>query len=72
MIVQETCAKKLIEKIKERMTHLRLGHCLDKSIDIGAIVDPSQKRAIAAYVEEARKQGAEVFQSCASMPEDGS
>lgn len=72
LIVQETCAKRLIDKIKERMTHLRLGHCLDKSIDMGAIVDPSQKKAIAAYVEEAKRQGAEVFQSCASMPEDGS
>lgn len=72
MIVQETCAKRLIEKIKERMTHLRLGHCLDKGIDMGAIVDPSQKKSIAAFVEEAKKQGAEVYQACASMPSEGS
>ena len=57
MIVQETCAKQLVDKIKERMTHLRLGHCLDKVIDMGAIVDPSQKKAIEAFVEEARKEG---------------
>ena len=72
MIVQETCAKRLIEKIKERMTHLRLGHCLDKGIDMGTIVDPSQKKSIAAFVEEAKKQGAEVYQACASMPSEGS
>ena len=72
MIVQESCAKRLIDKLKERMTHLRLGHCLDKGIDMGAIVDPSQKKAIAAFVEEAKKEGAEVYQNCASMPSDGS
>ena len=72
LIVQETCAKPMIDKIKERMKHLRLGHCLDKGIDMGAIVDPSQKKAIAAFVEEARKEGAEVYQNCASMPTDGS
>ena len=54
------------------MTHLRLGHCLDKVIDMGAIVDPSQKKAIEAFVEEARKEGAEVYQSCACMPSNGS
>lgn len=72
LIVQETCAKQLVDKIKERMTHLRLGHCLDKVIDMGAIVDPSQKKAIEAFVEEARKEGAEVYQSCACMPSNGS
>ena len=72
MIVQETCAKKLIDKIKERMAHLRLGHSLDKCIDMGAIVDPSQKKSIEAFVEEAKKQGAEVYQNCATMPSDGS
>lgn len=72
MIVQETCAKKLIDKIKERMKHLRVGNSLDKCIDMGAIVDPSQKKSIEAFVEEARKQGAEVYQNCATMPSNGS
>ena len=62
----------MIEKIKERMTHLQLGHCLDKGIDMGAIVDPSQKKSIAVFVEEAKKQGAEVYQACASTPAEGS
>ena len=38
---------------------------------MGAIVDPSQKKAIAAFVEEARREGAEVYQTCASMPSEG-
>ncbi|EDO38308.1 predicted protein [Nematostella vectensis] len=68
LLVQETCAQRMIKKIKERMTHLRLGDPLDKSIDMGAIVDPSQQKSVAKMVEEARAEGAEVYQKCASLP----
>lgn len=43
------------------MSHLRLGDSLDKSIDMGAIVDPIQRRSIEAFVEKARQEGAEVL-----------
>lgn len=59
LLVQETCADTLVSKLKERMKHLRLGNSLDKTIDMGAIVDPSQKKSVAALVDEARKDGAE-------------
>lgn len=39
---------------------MRLGSSLDKVCDMGAIIDPCQKKYIAEYVEEARKEGAEV------------
>ena len=42
------------------MTHLRLGDSLDKAIDMGALVDESQKRTIDMYVQSAREEGAEV------------
>ena len=42
LLVQETVYAKMVAKIKERMTHLRLGDSLDKGIDMAAIVDPSQ------------------------------
>lgn len=61
LLVQETIHDKLIEKIKERMKHLRVGTSLDKCIDIGAIVDPSQKKSVEQFVEEARAEGAEVL-----------
>lgn len=51
---------KLIDKLKERLTHFRLGDSLDKTIDMGAIVDETQKQSIEEFVEEARKEGAEV------------
>lgn len=71
LIVQESCSEQLIKKIKERMSHLRLGNSLDKCVDMGAIVDPSQKKSIDEFVQDAKNTGAEVFQSCASMPDTG-
>ena len=50
----------MIEKLRDRIQNLRLGHSLDKSVDMGAIVDPSQKKSVEQYVEEARSEGAEV------------
>ena len=44
------------------MTHLRLGDSLDKGIDMGAIVDESQKKTIDGYVQKAKEEGAEVRQ----------
>lgn len=44
------------------MTHLRLGDSLDKGIDMGAIVDESQKKTIDGYVKKAKEEGAEVKQ----------
>lgn len=60
LIVQESCSAQLIKKIKERMSHLRLGDSLDKCVDMGAIVDPSQKKSIDEYVQDAKNTGAEV------------
>ena len=52
----------MISKLKERMTHLRIGDSLDKGIDMGAIVDPSQRNSIDEYVQKARQEGADVSQ----------
>jgi aldehyde dehydrogenase (NAD+) len=71
LLVQENISEVMISKIKERMNHLRLGDSLDKSIDMGAIVDESQKKTIEGFITKAREEGAEVYQSCASMPSTG-
>ena len=52
---------KLVAKLKERMSRLRVGNSLDKAVDIGAIVDESQRKTVEEYVEQARKEGAEVL-----------
>jgi len=62
LLVQQSVYHKLIAKVKERMTKLRLGHSLDKAVDMGPIVDASQRRTIEEYVEGARQEGAEVYQ----------
>ena len=59
-MVQEGIHDKLVSKLKERLSHFRVGDSLDKVVDMGAIVDESQRKSIEEYVEEARKEGAEV------------
>ena len=49
-----------MEKLKERLTHFRVGDSLDKAVDMGAIVDESQRKSIEEYVESARQEGADV------------
>lgn len=35
---------------------------------MGAIVDPSQRVSIDKYVQQAKEEGAEVYQACATIP----
>lgn len=51
----------MILKLKERMSHLRLGDPLDKCIDMGALVDQNQLNSVSKCVEEAIADGAEVL-----------
>ena len=63
LLVQSTVFDKFIGKLKTRLGHFRIGHSLDKTIDMAAIVDESQRRSVAEFVEEARGEGADVFQT---------
>ncbi len=71
LLVQETVYNKLVNKLKVRMGHLRVGNNMDKTIDLGAIVDASQRASVEEYVEDARKEGADVFQANADFPTSG-
>eukprot|EP00037_Helgoeca_nana_P015389 m.143660 g.143660 ORF g.143660 m.143660 type:complete len:830 (+) comp22996_c0_seq1:122-2611(+) len=71
LLVQENIYDRFIRKLKERMTHLRVGSSLDKGIDMGAIVDASQLKTIQKYVQTARDEGNEVYQECATIPDSG-
>ena len=59
-MVQESVCGKLVSKLKTRLTHFRVGDSMDKCMDMGAIVDESQRKSIDEFVEDARKEGAEV------------
>lgn len=60
LLVQESIYEKVIRKLVQRLSHFRVGCGQDKAIDMGAIVDESQRKTIDQYVEEARAEGAEV------------
>ena len=63
LLVQEGIEARFIAKLKRRMETLRVGTSLDKSIDIGAIVDPVQLERIQSLVEMGRSEGCPVWQS---------
>ncbi len=71
LIVQENVAAKFIQKLKNRMEHMRVGDPLDKSIDMGAIVDQSQWDTIDGWVKTGIAEGGECFQPNIQLPEKG-
>lgn len=50
----------MVNKLKERFIYFRVGNSLDKIMDMGVIVDESQRKFIEEYVEEVKKEGVEV------------
>src|SRR5476649_1744778 len=72
LLVQESVEEKFLAKLRARMDKLTLGSPLDKSIDIGALVDPVQQQRIAGLVESARAEGCTVYQSACELPANGS
>ena len=53
------------------MDKLRVGDPLDKSIDLGAIVDPKQLQSITNLVEDGLKEGGTVHAGACELPELG-
>ena len=72
LLVQESVHDRFLAKVRARMENLRLGAPLDKSTDIGALVDPVQRQRIAALVDSARAEGCTVWQPACELPADGS
>ncbi|XP_066483410.1 aldehyde dehydrogenase family 16 member A1 [Tiliqua scincoides] len=68
LLLQESIAKDFIQRLKRRMGQLRLGDSLDKAVDLGALADEKQRDRIESLVEEARAEGAEIFQAWATLP----
>ncbi|MEX3956669.1 aldehyde dehydrogenase family protein [Trinickia sp. EG282A] len=73
LLVQEGVEAQFIEKLKRRMATLRVGHSLDKGIDMAAIVDPVQLARIESLVETGRAEGCTIWQPReVALPERGS
>src|SRR6202049_1908884 len=71
LLVQESIAEPLLEKLKLRLGTLRLGDPLDKNTDIGAINSKEQLDKITGMVESGVEEGAELFQPECKLPERG-
>ena len=71
LFVQEGIVEIFHKKLRARMDKLRIGDPMDKSIDVGAIVDPSQLESITRIVEEGLKEGGERHTCPAELPESG-
>ncbi len=70
LLVQESIADAFHAKLKARMSKLRIGDPLDKSIDVGALVDRIQLERVAQMVEDGAGAG-ELYQTPCTLPNRG-
>ncbi len=68
LLLQEGIAEDFTRHLKERMDKLRIGDPLDKCIDVGAVVDPSQLKTIKGLVDGS---GGEVYHAATEIPAKG-
>ena len=66
LLVQEGIADVFHTRLKRRMDGLRIGDPMDKCIDVGAIIDPSQLAAITALVDGCRD--GQVYHAATDVP----
>jgi aldehyde dehydrogenase (NAD+) len=71
LLVQEAVAEQVYAKLRARMANLRVGDPLDKSVDMGAIVDPVQLKRIRELVAKGEAEGATLFQASEGLPKKG-
>ncbi|HEV7318103.1 MAG TPA: aldehyde dehydrogenase family protein [Ensifer sp.] len=72
ILVQEGAAPLFYERLKRRMQTLRVGHPLDKAIDMAAIVAPVQLHRIESLVAKGVAEGAVLHQPKIELPKGGS
>src|SRR5215210_130098 len=60
LLVQESIYEPVIEKLKRRLTTLRVGDPLDKNTDVGAINSKQQLEKITELVASGEEEGAEI------------
>jgi acyl-CoA reductase-like NAD-dependent aldehyde dehydrogenase len=71
LLVQESIADELLDRLKTRLGTLRLGDPLDKNTDIGAINSPAQLEKIRMLSEVGEAEGAERWSAPCDLPERG-
>ena len=71
LLVQESVADEVIEKLKDRMETLIVGDPLDKNTDIGAINSSMQLEKIQSYLKIGKSEGGDMHQSSCRVPKKG-
>jgi aldehyde dehydrogenase (NAD+) len=71
LYVQESVAKEVIRKLKDRIESLIVGDPLDKNTDIGAINSKQQLETIHKYIKIGTEEGSEMYQSSCPLPGKG-
>jgi aldehyde dehydrogenase (NAD+) len=71
LLVQESIYEPVVEKLKRRLTTLRVGDPLDKNTDVGAINSKQQLEKIQELVAAGAEEGAEIYQPPCRLPEKG-
>jgi aldehyde dehydrogenase (NAD+) len=71
LLVQESVYEDVIDKLKRRLTTLRVGDPLDKNTDVGAINSRQQLEKITELVKSGEEEGAEIYQPPCRLPEKG-
>ncbi|MBV7408063.1 aldehyde dehydrogenase family protein [Maritimibacter sp. DP1N21-5] len=71
LLVHEPVATRFYAKLKARMDKLVVGDPMDKSVDVGALVDPVQLQTVTDMVREGGHEG-NVYQPVCDLPAVGS
>ncbi|MEV6875410.1 aldehyde dehydrogenase family protein [Amycolatopsis sp. NPDC051128] len=71
LLVQESVADEVLEKLRYRVSTLRIGDPLDKNTDIGAINSAEQLAKIRGLVESGDAEGAQRWTSPCPVPDRG-
>ncbi len=71
LLVAESIADELLEKLRTRVSTLRVGDPLDKNTDVGAINSPEQLAKIKELTKAGEEEGAERWTSPCPLPDKG-
>ena len=71
LLVQENVEEEMLDRLRARMESIRVGHPLDKSMDMGAVVDESQMERIRGFLEAGAADGADIWQPSGPVPREG-
>lgn len=72
LLLQEGIADDFIARLKRRMQTLRVGSPLDKAIDMGSLIDPTQLERVRSLVAAGVREGASCYQAPGALPPGGS